>query len=172
MNATETDPADQRAHLLELLKEFHTGVLTTTGLDGGLHARPLAVAQANDDGTLWFSTHAVSAKVEEIAKRQRVGVTFQSKTVYLAFSGEAEVVNDREKIKELWAESWRIWYPDGPTDPNIALLKIELERGEYWDMNGVSGIKFLFQAAKAYVSGRAAEDGGPDQHGAVKDLNR
>ena len=167
MEPNRTDPAAQRTHLLALLQGFGVGMLTTTGLDGAPHARPLAVAEVKDDGTVWFSTHAASVKVEEIRTGNTVGVTFQSKTVYLAFAGKATVVRDAARVAALWSESWRSWYPAGPTDPHLVLLEVSLQTGEYWDLNGVSGFRFLFAAAKALATGTPMGGGGPDQHGVV-----
>ncbi|MBA2319924.1 MAG: pyridoxamine 5'-phosphate oxidase family protein [Deltaproteobacteria bacterium] len=169
-NAGGTDP---RKHLFELLQKFDTGMLTTTAVDGSFHARPLRVAAAEDDGGLWFATSASSGKVDEIQADQTCGVTFQSTGgLYLAFTGTASVVTDRAKIAELWAEPMRVWFPDGPDDPDIALLRVALDKGEYWDNDGVSGLKYLFRAAKAYVSGNRPETDPPDEHGVVRGVRK
>src|SRR5256885_10776752 len=33
-----------------------------------------------------------------------------------------------------WNPTYRAWFPDGPHDPDIAVLCIQIERVEYWDV--------------------------------------
>ena len=53
----------------------------------------------------------------------------------------------------MWKEAWKIWFPIGKSDPNIALLKFTAHEGEYWDNAGMQGLKYVYDAAKAYVTG-------------------
>lgn len=158
---------DPRAHLLSLLKEFDTAILTSVALDGSLHARPLRVASSEPEGTLWFPTMVSSPKVDEMRADQTVCVTFQSGTLYLAFTGTARIVRDRAKIDEVWSEPMKVWFPEGKDDPELVLLRVALETGEYWDQRGASGLKYMFKAAKAYMTGNRPEADGPDEHGVV-----
>jgi general stress protein 26 len=43
---------------------------------------------------------------------------------YLSVSGVAEVCTDRAKIAELWTEEWKLWFPGGKDDANLALLRV------------------------------------------------
>jgi general stress protein 26 len=159
---------DPRTHLLSLLKEFDTGILTSVAPDGSLHARPLRVASTEPEGTLWFPTTISSPKVDEIQADRTVSVTFQSRAIYLAFSGTASVVRDRAKIDEVWSEPMKVWFPEGKDDPELVLLRVALDTGEYWDQRGASGLKYMFKAAKAYMTGNRPEADGPDEHGVVE----
>ena len=40
------------------------------------------------------------------------------------------------KLKELWSPAVEAWFPDGPEDPNVTLLKVDTISGEYWDSPG------------------------------------
>jgi general stress protein 26 len=159
---------EQRNRLLALMKRFEVGILITGG-STGLHARPLAVASA-EGGELWFATDVNSPKVAELRETPRVSVTFQSPAVYLAFTGDAEIVRDSAKVKELWREGWRTWFPKGPEDPDIALVRVDLDEGEYWNMTGTAGIRYLFRAAKSYVTGTRNDRPTPEEHGKVEDV--
>ena len=35
----------------------------------------------------------------------------------------------------------------------MVLLKIKPSRGKYWDNNGTNRVRYLYEAAKAYVQG-------------------
>ena len=69
----------------------------------------------------------------------------------------------------LWRETWKTWFPKGQDDPDLALLRVTGDQGEYWDNSGASGIKYLIEAGKAYLNGKRpdlADD--PTIHGSVK----
>ncbi len=162
--ATESDDK-----LRELLQDFDTAMLVTRGSDGGLRSRPMAIADIEPGGTLWFMTQNDSGKIEEIARASHVNVAMQSSMKYLSISGTATPVDDRMKIAELWKESWKVWFPGGKDDPALVLLKVHGDKGEYWDNSGLSGIKYLIEAGKAYLSGtRPDVEGDPKIHAKVK----
>ena len=161
--------SDQREHFHRLLKQFHTAMLVTHAGDGRLRARPMAVAKVEDDGRVWFFTGAESAKVHEIEADTRVQIVCQNdRSAYLSMSGYADLRRDRSKIAELWQEPFRVWFPAGKDDPNIELIVVRPEEGEFWDNEGFNKIKCLIESAKAYASGTtpAVEEG--NQHGRME----
>jgi general stress protein 26 len=42
-------------------------------------------------------------------------------------------VRDRAKSQELWTPAMKAWFPDGLNDPDLALLRVQVEGAEYWD---------------------------------------
>ncbi|WP_182865443.1 pyridoxamine 5'-phosphate oxidase family protein [Rhodopirellula sp. JC639] len=143
--------------LLDLIHGFDNAMLVTKTPSGALDARPMAVAQATDDGRLWFVTDRNSGKIADLMSDQDVAVTMQNARKFVAISGTCRVVDDRAKIEEVWKEIWKVWFPGGQSDPSIVLLKVDPQRGEYWDNSGVAGIKYLIKAGKAYLQGERAE---------------
>ncbi len=47
---------DVQKKLVEALKSFDNVMVATTADDGSVHARPMAVAEVDDQGVLWFVT--------------------------------------------------------------------------------------------------------------------
>lgn len=139
--------------LRDLLDEFGVGMLVTRAADGSLRARPMALAEAEPDGTLWFATDRHSGKMDELDRDGHVVVTMQSKAKFVSLSGIARGVDDRAKLAQLWKVEWKVWFPGGKDDPNITLLRVDGTAGEYWDNSGVSGLKYLIEAGKALLSG-------------------
>lgn len=91
---------------------------------------------------------------------------------FASVTGRASVHRDRAKIHELWTEHAKVYFPKGKDDPEIVLIKVSAEEGEYWDNDGLEGIKYLFEAVKAYVTGtKRPENDDKEQHGSVS-LNR
>ena len=148
---------DTQKKLLDLMNDFDTAMLITKTDDGMLDARPMAVAEITDHGELWFVTDRNSGKIADLMLSREVAITMQSSWKFVSLSGNATVVDDQAKIESLWNETWKIWFPEGKTAPSITLLKIEPQRGEYWDNSGLSGVKYLIQAGKAYLQGERAE---------------
>lgn len=92
----------------------------------------------------------------------------QSNLKFVSVSGTAKAVEDRAKVDELWKESWKIWFPQGKSDPALCLLRVDGNKGEYWDNSGASGIQYLIEAGKAYVTGtRPDVERDPKIHGKV-----
>ncbi|MDQ3187360.1 MAG: pyridoxamine 5'-phosphate oxidase family protein [Pseudomonadota bacterium] len=152
-----TTPSN-RQHLYDLLKDFDTAMLVTRSPDGHMHSRPMAVAELRADADAFFVTSIDSPKVTEINAHPVVTLTFQSSNQYASLSGRATVVRDQALVDRLWKEAWKIWFPKGKTDPTIAMLKFSAQDGEYWDNAGAQGLKFAFEATKAYIKGETPKE--------------
>ncbi len=144
---------NKQEHLVEMMKKFDAGMLVTKTQEDGMHGRPMEVAKVDGNGVLYCSTSLNSPKLYEIENDSSVSVFFQQSRSYVAVYGTAEIVKDQRLIDELWQESWRVWFPDGKESPDLCLLRITPHEGEYWDMTGQRGARFLFEAAKAYLTG-------------------
>jgi len=145
--------AEPRHHLDAVISGFRTALLITYAADGGMHARPLAVADVPADGEILFATSSSSPKIAEIEADPRVLISFQNGAQFACVCGTARMSRDRARLQQLWSESWRIWYPAGVDDPSLCLLAVQPSAGEYWDNVGVKGLKYLFQGATAYIRG-------------------
>jgi general stress protein 26 len=159
---------DTRDKLLETLKNFDTLMVISEARDGSLRGRPMAVAEVTPSCELWFATSRETEKVREARVAERALATGQTSGAYVSVSGRMEIVEDRAKVHGLWNEAWKIWFPAGKDDPQIVLMRLRPEIGEYWRRDGTAGFHFLFEAAKALIAGERAPDGGPDQHGQVR----
>ena len=159
--------AGTREHFYKVVKDFDSGMLVTRAADGHLRSRPMGVAEVTDDGDLFFMTRIDSPKVKELEADPHVNLAIQGKTRFASVSGRARVVRDRAHIDRLWQESWKVWFPEGKDDPALCLLQLSPEDGEYWDNAGAKGLRYLFEAAKAYVEG-TTPDVDRDQNARVR----
>jgi len=157
--------ADPRVHLTDLIKDFDTAMLATRGGDGHVRARPMAVQEVDEGGDLVFCAGLDSPKIDELRQDPRVAVILQGKTKYASLSGTATVDRDRERIHAMWKEDWKIWFPGGKDDPNLCLIDVQVTDGEYWDNSGARGVRYIVEAAKAYVKGESPQE--RDQHAKV-----
>jgi general stress protein 26 len=144
------------AKLRELLKDNHFAMLTTLNPDSGsLHSRPMGVHDLEEDNSLWFFTRETAPKVTEATSYPQVSVTFSEpqKQNYVALSGTAELVTDKDEIKKRWSPALKGWFPEGPETPDIALLHFRPERAEYWEGQSNPLVR-SFEFAKAALTGQ------------------
>ena len=168
MNAIPS-PSVQTEHFISLLKKLRTAMLVTHTGEHGIHARPMAVAEVEDNGRVWFISGKDTAKVHEIEVDSHVHVIAQDgNSAFLSMSGKASLIGDRQKIADLWQEPFRVWFPGGKDDPDIELIAVRPEQGEFWDNQGTKRYRYLWEAAKAYVTGTTPDADDGELHGTVK----
>lgn len=146
---------ETRKKVADMLAEFDTAMMITHAASGPLDCRPMHVAECEVDrgGPLWFMTSAESRKVVEIARDATILLVFQDDGRSLAVWGRARVIDDSDHIARLWKESYRVWFPQGPDDPEIRLIAVDPHSAEFWDNAGANKVRYLFDAAQAYRAG-------------------
>lgn len=147
-----------------LIKGIRIAMFTSVNETGQLHARPMAVQDVEFDGTLWFFTWRDTEKVDEFQHNPNVNVAFSdpNKQTYVSVAGKASVTEDRAKMQELWNPALKAWFPDGLEDPNIALIRVDVEGAEYWDSPS-SKMVHLYGMVKATLTGKPATDVGENK---------
>jgi general stress protein 26 len=158
----------QNEKFRERLGDFDTAVLITQGPKNSFCARPMAIAGVEDNCDLWFITNRDSAKVHQIERDTLVNVVCQHGwSSCVCAVGRASLVRDPSKLEQLWSTAYQVWFPLGMRDPDIVLIHVVLERGEYWDNTGINRFSYAYQAVKAIVTHIAPEVEEGKQHGVV-----
>jgi len=163
-----SDLAEDRKKIWDLIKGAHSALLVTVGQDGQLDSRPMGCLQTDLDKTLWFLTFRHSLKVSEIARDDRVLVSYAKpqRYEYVSLSGRAQIVEDKQRLREFWSEGLRVWFPNGPNDPELALLAVQVEEAKYWT-NVASVASYAWAYVKAAVTRQSPS---PSEIGDVKDV--
>ena len=96
----------------------------------------------------------------EIARQPRASLILQSDHdhAYVHVLGWAAVVDDRVRLRELYSPIVRTWFPDGLDDSHLALIRVDVERAEYWDSPG-GMLQVLGAFTKAIVTGQPGQGG-------------
>jgi general stress protein 26 len=151
---TPSDDPQAFEKLRELVSDIDIAMITTVTVDGSLRSRPMATREFEKDGTLWFFTSDDSAKAHELDQEQAVNVSYADAKNhrYVSVTGNATVVHDREKAKELWTPTVKAYFPRGLDDPHLALLRVRIETAEYWD-SAKSKMVQLFEITKSAATG-------------------
>ncbi len=137
----------------ELAEKIGFCMLTTqTGAD--LRARPMSAYAEQLENAFYFLTDVASHKDEEVSRYPNVCLAFADSKgqKYVSISGVADVQNDREKIRDLWATPAKAWWDDAD-DPSIRILKVTPSFAEYWDSPGTV-ISYIKMAAAAVSNTR------------------
>ncbi|MEA2861658.1 MAG: hypothetical protein QOC72_3697 [Methylobacteriaceae bacterium] len=153
--------AEDRQKVWDLIKGIHIAMLVTQDRSHKLSARPMAAANRDfSDGTLWFFAREDSPKLDELADSRNVLVAYAhpGKQDYVSLSGTARVVRDQAKVREIWSEPARVWFPKGPEEGDIVLIAVDVETAEYWDSPSAA-VVYAYGYAKAALTGEPPKMG-------------
>src|SRR3546814_17268717 len=71
---------------------------------------------------------------------------YEDQYFFAGLSGRVFIENVRAMIDKLWSKPVEAWFPGGKTDPNLALLRFDIDEAELWeaDMSLTGKLKMLF----------------------------
>jgi general stress protein 26 len=136
---------DAAARFFAKVREIEIGVLTTVGLDGTLHGRPMVTRFEGATDDLLFYVSDPSLKTAEVEADRHVSVSYVdiADQWYGVARGRAKVEHDENLLRRLWTPSMSAWFPKGPDDPDLALLRVKITGAEYWDAPSATMIEIL-----------------------------
>jgi len=138
----DDSPQEIAAKFLEKLKD---SPFVMIGLNDGQHSEPMT-AQIDDDqpNTLFF----FAGKDNRIAGGGQAMAQFVGKghDFFACLSGHVSKDNDPAQIDKLWDKQVEAWFPQGKSDPNMTLLRFDINSAELWETDiSLSGrVKMLF----------------------------
>ncbi len=141
----------------ELMKKI--GICMLASWDGReLQSRPMGAYVRPEEHAVFFLADARHHKDDDIKKYGKVCLAFSDTSAqnYVSIAGNAEVLVDQAKVRELWGVPAKAWW-NSPDDPNIRLLKVTPVDAQYWDAPG-STVAYVKMAAAA-MTGFAAQHG-------------
>ena len=145
----------------ELAMAANICIFATNLTELPLSARPMATQEVDEEGNIWFLSKNDSDKNLHIAEDSRVQLFYSngSNYEYLSIYGTAEILIDREKIKELWTPIVKAWFKEGEHDPSISLIKVTPIDAYYWDTKDNKMVS-LIKIAIGVITGVTKDDGG------------
>ena len=164
-----TNTTTSQSTLWTLIKDIKFGMLTHKHTDGQMHSAPLTTQnKADDEGTaLYFFISRKSELAQCLAKDGTVNVSYShpGDDRYVSVSGKGMIVEDQAKKDYLFTSFAKVWFPGGATDPDMALLQVDIGHAEYWDIKE-SKMMQLAKIAKALIT-----DEPPKKMGEHKEMN-
>ncbi len=162
---TESNSTDARAKLWELIKDIRFAMFTTRHGNGHLHSRPMTTqnSKLEEDSSLWFFMSRSAEPVADLGTEPNVNVVYADPgdDSYVSVSGTAAVVDDLARKEQLWTKMAEAWFPGGPSDPNLALVRVDITHANYWDVKQSKPMQ-LYHMAKAVFTGKPPTDLGQE----------
>ena len=127
------------------LAKLNDSPFVMVGLTSGGHSEPMT-AQLDDDqpNTLYF----FAGRDNRIAGGGAAMAQFVGKghDFFACMAGTVAVDNDRAQIDKLWSKQVEAWFPQGKEDPNLTLLRFDIDSAELWetDISLTGRLKMLF----------------------------
>ena len=149
MQDNKITQSEGEAKVFELAKEIGSCMFTTV-VSKKLHSRPMATTARPDQHDFVMLTAKSDPKVAELESQHEVVLNFAvGKRKFLALNGTARLNDDRALIKDVWSVGAQVFWPNGPTDPNVTAIVITPTHAEYWEGNGgmVASVKFAYAIA-------------------------
>jgi len=165
--ASESSDDQLQQQTWSRLNKIRFVLLTTRDSSGRLSSRPMTLQQSEFDSTLWFFASRSTDFVDDLQRHAAVNVSCMDAddSFYLSISGRATVVDDPARARSLWSAMNEAWFPQGPTDPDLALLRVDVERAEVWKSDTNRMVQML-RIAKAAAFGTPPRDVG--EHVVIK----
>ena len=142
---------DEESRLLGIMKSFDTAMVTLRESNGALRARHARLAHVGEHGEIWLAVMSDDGELPELAHDPRVAITVQDGVKFASLSGRAQVVRSPGRAVELWQDAWRAWFPEGPHDARLVLLRIRGEAAEYWDHSDLDESTLFVDSLRASV---------------------
>lgn len=124
------NPAEVRDRMWEKMAKSPFVMVSLTGADQ--HAEPMtAILDEDVDGKFWFYTR----KDNRVAGGGPAMVHFASKDhkVFACIRGNIAIETDQAVVDKYWSNMIEAWFEGGKDDPNLRMLRFELQDAEIWE---------------------------------------
>eukprot|EP01103_Thecamoeba_quadrilineata_P020319 TRINITY_DN8657_c0_g1_i1.p1 TRINITY_DN8657_c0_g1~~TRINITY_DN8657_c0_g1_i1.p1 ORF type:complete len:180 (-),score=32.47 TRINITY_DN8657_c0_g1_i1:82-621(-) len=147
----------------EVCSTFTDVFMITNSTEGKQHGRPMHIISVEKNVGIFFFTSKNSPKVQEVKNDDTITITGQQSSRWIYTTGKARIITDQAKIKELWTEGVRPWFPQGTQDSEVSLIQMIPEIGEYWDNSSLTNkLYYVYELAKGYITNQKADMSGSD----------
>jgi len=139
----ETDPKRLKT---DMWKKMQDSPFVMVGpADGSTHSEPLTAQLDKDQvDTLFFFV----GRGNRLVEKDKLMLQFVSKghDFFACILGKGRIENDPAQIEKLWNKQVEAWFPAGKADPDLALLRVDIDSAELWetDMSIAGRAKMLF----------------------------
>lgn len=151
---------EQIDKIQEVVKDVKFAMMSTTNKKGDIHAWPMTTSETSIGAKeIWFIGDKNSDVVKDIQDDPRVGLTYATQDAknYVSISGDAKLINDQDKLDELWSPVYNAFYAHGKEDESIQLIKVVPHGVECW-ISGNSAVNMFKMATAAVQDGKTVED--------------
>ena len=123
-----------RNEMIEKIGQCASFILGSVDENGYPNAKAMMKVEHDGLETFYFSTYTSAIRTIQYMKNPKACIYCfaEKETVFgLMLKGEMEVLTDAAAKKRFWVEDWKIYYPQGPADPDYCILKFIAKSGIY-----------------------------------------
>jgi general stress protein 26 len=133
-------------------------VVTHDGEGEHMRARPMAMRPAREEGAIYFLTDVDAPKAEEIRRKEAICLALADNRSqkYVSITGHAEIIDDRDRVNEIWSVYDKAFWPD-KNDPRIRILHVTPDSAEFWE--GAGAVVTAVKLVAASISGERMKIG-------------
>lgn len=125
--------------IAELIQDIDICMFTTTAEDGALTSRPMSNNRKVEwDGDSWFFAPTEGRLVSQLKADPTATTTYRAEKgwTFVALAGQGSIEDDPELKKRYWLDELEQWFPNGPEDPGVSLVKFEATAARWWTEKG------------------------------------
>lgn len=95
--------------------------------------RALMAEEGGGFGT-WFTTNTSSRKMADLRANPAVSAYYCRASEWrgLMLGGDMEIIDDPALKRRVWQTGWELYYPQGPDDPDYAVLRLRPALVKYY----------------------------------------
>jgi general stress protein 26 len=151
---------DELEKFYELVEDIEIAMMTTRRPDGHLRSRAMASQKRAADADLWFVTNEGSDKLSDLSHDPHLNLAYyrDSSKEWISVSGIAAPSRDRNKIRELYAPDWKMWFPDEgdsrhgtADDPRMVLIGVQMHAAEFLEVDKPQPV-VLYELVKGWLT--------------------
>ncbi len=126
---------ESRQELYNHAEDMRFAMLTTIQGDGTLYSCPMTFQERDEQGNMWFFLEKDSETASNLQSNVNLSLAFScpEKNTFVAITGVGQLIEDPVMVAKLWKEELKAWFPQGKNDPKLALLRVDPQKGQYWD---------------------------------------
>ena len=150
----------QLERFYSLVDEIEIAMMTTRRPDGHLESRAMATQRRAAGADLWFVAAEETSKLRDLESDPHVNLAYYKDRTreWISVSGLATLTRDRNKIRELYADDWRMWFSDEgdprhgtPDDPRLVLIGVEVHAASFLELDKPHPV-VLFELVKGFLT--------------------
>ena len=151
----------------EMVEDIGVAMMTTRRPDGHLESRAMANQKRAAGADLWFVTAEGTGKLRSLEADPHINLSYYKDRTreWISVSGLATISRDRQKIRELYAPDWKMWFPDEgdardgtPDDPRLVLIGVEIHAAVFLEVDKPQPV-VLYELMKGWLTGTEPELG-------------
>jgi general stress protein 26 len=158
---------DELEKLYSHIDDIEIAMMTTRRSDGHLQSRAMATQKRAAGADLWFVSLDSSPKLRDLEADPHVNLSYYKDRTreWVSVTGLAKITSEREKIHELYAEDWKMWFPkEGDPrhgtadDPRMVLIGVDVHAAAFLEVNKPQPV-VLFELVKGWLTGSSPDLG-------------